>query len=75
MTRLDAILLTVSLTVGIGGALYGMHRYAAHADLQAMREVTRQKSLSLCDEAGRGYLYRDAQGYVWCTLYKGEARQ
>ena len=47
MTRLDAILLTVSLTVGIGGALYGMHRYAAHADLQAMREVTRQKSPSL----------------------------
>jgi len=74
MTRLDALLLTLSLAVGLGGALYSMYSYTVYADSMARREVSRQKSLAVCDEARRGTLYRDEKGYVWCTLYSGEGK-
>lgn len=68
MTRLDAILMSLALAVGVGGALYSMHQYSVYASSMAAREVRRQASLAMCEENGAGYLEQDDSGQWWCTL-------
>ena len=54
--------------VAVFAFMYIMFSFAAYADTQAMREMSRQKSIAKCDQKGHKGYYLDERGEVWCVL-------
>lgn len=67
----DRLLVPIGIScvlVAVFSFLYMMFSFAAYADTQAMREMSRQRSIAKCDAKGHKGYYLDERGEVWCTL-------
>lgn len=67
----DRFLVTFGVScvlVALFACLYMMFSFAAYADTQAMREMSRQRSIAKCDAKGHKGYYLDERGEVWCAM-------